>query len=112
MTSARANTAEVFAKTSGAALGLRRAGWAHLACVERDPAAIATLRAAGFLAIDSDARDVDFAAFRLRAPMLWASSSTADQRRGATDERDGSPVTLAAIDACRPTWLLAEIMLD
>ncbi len=27
------------------------------------------------------------------------------------DERDGWPVTLAAIDACRPTWFLAENVL-
>jgi hypothetical protein len=52
---------ELFAGCGGAALGLHRAGYAHLACVERHPPAAATLAAAGFPVVESDVRAVDFA---------------------------------------------------
>ena len=109
-------TLELYAGAGGAALGLARAGFTHLACVERNAAAAATLRAAGLPAFEADVRAVDFAAWRDRVDLLWASppcqpGSTAGQRLGASDERDGWPATLAAIDACRPTWFLAENVL-
>lgn len=107
---------ELFAGSGGASLGLHRAGFSHLACVERHTSAASTLRAAGLPAIEADVRAVDFAAWRGRVELLWASppcqpGSTAGQRLGAADERDGWPATLAAIDACRPTWFLAENVL-
>ena len=107
---------ELFAGAGGATLGLHRAGFEHVACVERNASAAATLRAAGFPAIEADVRVVDFAAWLGRVDLLWASppcqpGSTAGQRLGAADERDGWPSTLAAIDACRPTWFLAENVL-
>jgi DNA (cytosine-5)-methyltransferase 1 len=107
---------ELFAGAGGAALGLHRAAFAHLACVERNAAAAATLRAAGFPAVEADVRDVEFAQWRYRVDLLWASppcqpGSTAGQRLGATDERDGWPVTLRAIDACHLAWFLAENVL-
>jgi len=107
---------ELFAGAGGASLGLHRAGFAHLACVERNASAAATLRAAGLPALEADVRAVDFTAWRSRVDLLWASppcqpGSTAGQRLGAVDERDGWPATLAAVDACRPTWFLAENVL-
>ncbi len=107
------NVLDLFAGAGGAALGLHRAGFAHVAGVERNVSASATLRAAGFPSVEADVRDVDFAAWRGRVDLLWASppcqpGSTAGQRLGAADERDGWPATLAAIDACHPTWFLAE----
>ncbi len=104
---------ELFAGAGGAALGLHRAGFAHVACVERNAPAAATLRAAGFPAVEADVHHVDFAASRGRVDLLWASPpcqpwSTAGRRLGAADERDGWAVTLTAIDACRPSWFLAE----
>lgn len=107
---------ELFAGCGGAALGLHRAGWRYLACIERDEAAAATLVAAGFPALQADVRAVDWAAFAGRVDLLWASppcqaGSTAGKRRGTGDDRDGWPWTWAAIDAVRPTWFLAENVL-
>ena len=51
---------ELFAGVGGAALGLKRAGWEHLACIDRMPAAVATLRAAGLPALEADVYDVDW----------------------------------------------------
>ncbi len=107
---------DAFAGCGGASLGLRRAGYAHLACIERSPAAVATLRSAGFPAIEADVRDVDFGRWAGAVDLLWASppcqpGSQAGLRRGAADERDGWPLLLDAVDACRPTWLLAENVL-
>ncbi|MDP2308682.1 MAG: DNA cytosine methyltransferase [Pseudomonadota bacterium] len=111
-----ARVLELFAGAGGAALGLGRARFAHVACVERNPSAAATLRSAGLPAIEADVRAVDYAPFRDRVELLWASppcqpGSTAGARLGATDDRDGWPATLAAVDACRPTWFLAENVL-
>jgi len=107
---------EFFAGCGGAALGLHRAGWRHLACIERDPAAAASLAAAGFPALQVDVRAVDLSPFAGRVDLLWASppcqpGSTAGKRLGADDARDGWPSTWAAVDAVRPTWLLAENVL-
>jgi DNA (cytosine-5)-methyltransferase 1 len=109
-------TLDLFAGCGGAALGLQRAGWRHLACVERDPAAAATLAAAGLPALCADVREVDWAPFAGRVDLLWASppcqpGSTAGHRLGARDPRDGWPWTWAVLDAVRPTWFLAENVL-
>jgi len=109
-------TVELFAGCGGAALGLHRAGWRHLACIEVDRAAAATLAAAGFPALQADVREVDWSPYAGRADLLWASppcqpGSVAGKRRGADDARDGWPWTWAALDAMRPTWFLAENVL-
>lgn len=107
---------ELFAGAGGAAEGLRRCGLegAH---VEWDADACATLRAAGF----ADVREGDVRALLASGALddcrgvdvLWASPpcqpfSSAGKRGGATDERDGWPWTLDAVDRLRPRWLLAE----
>ncbi len=107
---------DLFAGCGGAARGLHRAGWRHLACVERDPAAAATLAAAGLPVLRADIREVDWSPFAGRVDLLWASppcqpGSTAGKRRGAADDRDGWPWTWATVDAVRPTWFLAENVL-
>lgn len=84
---------ELFAGAGGAALGLQDAGFDHVACVERDPFAAATLRAAGFPAVEADVRDVDYDAMTGTVDLLWASPpcqawSQANQhaeRKGAAD---------------------------
>ena len=103
---------DLFAGAGGASLGLARAGWQHLACVERDPAA--TLRAAGFPTVEADLGDVDLSPWTGAVDLLWGSppcqpGSVAGPRRGALDPRDGWPLLLAAIHVLRPTWLVADV---
>ncbi|MFH1467816.1 MAG: DNA cytosine methyltransferase [Pseudomonadota bacterium] len=112
----QARVLELFAGGGGAGLGLERAGWRHLASVEWVPAACATLRAAGLPAVEADVRTLDFSPWAGRADLLWASppcqgGSTAGQRRGVNDDRDGWPWTLRAVAAVRPTWALCENVL-
>ena len=116
MTAAVGTALELFAGAGGAALGLKRAGWEHLACIDRMPAAVETLRAAGLPALEADVYDVDWSPWTDEVDLLWASppcqpGSQAGKRRGADDRRDGWPATFAAIDAVGPTWVLAENVL-
>lgn len=103
---------ELFAGCGGAALGLKQAGWDHVALVERDPSAAATLRAAGLPVIEQDVRHVDFEAMG-DIDLLWASppcqaGSVAGRRRGAEDDRNGWPWLFDAIDRVQPRWMLCE----
>jgi DNA (cytosine-5)-methyltransferase 1 len=108
---------ELFAGAGGAALGLHRAGFEHVACVERDASAAATLRAAGFPAVEADVRDIDYAALVGTIDVLWASPpcqawSSANQhagRKGADDvARNGWPWTLRVVRRVRPRWAIFE----
>ena len=108
---------DLFAGAGGAALGLHREGFAHVACVERDPSAAATLRAAGFPAVEADVRDLDYAALAGTVDVLWASPpcqawSSANQhaaRKGAADiARNGWPWTLEVVRLVRPRWAIFE----
>lgn len=110
------NCVELFAGAGGAALGLERAGFRHSALVEWDSDACATMRAAGLSpVVHGDVRDLD--AIRSVAPdrpgLLWSSFpcqafSQAGSRQGASDERNGWPWTVDAIDALRPVWFAGE----
>lgn len=108
---------ELFAGAGGAALGLKRAGLAHAALCEWDRDACATLRAAGLgPVVEGDVRDLDAIASAVGlspVDVLWSSFpcqafSTAGKKRGAADERNGWPWTVAAIDRFRPAWFLGE----
>lgn len=104
---------ELFSGTGGASLGLRRAGWDHLACVEWNAAAAETLRAANFPAVEADVRDIHFRPWRGKVDLFWASppcqaGSAAGKRRGEEDDRNGWPWTFDALDEVQPTWFLAE----
>tara|TARA_R100000951_G_scaffold55225_1_gene46362 strand:+ start:183 stop:1268 length:1086 start_codon:yes stop_codon:yes gene_type:complete len=108
---------ELFAGAGGAALGLESAGIHHAALCEWDPSACATMRAAGLgPVVEGDVRDLD-AIEAVAGPgpidLLWSSFpcqafSTAGKRLGASDERNGWPWTVDAIDRFRPRWFLGE----
>jgi len=103
---------ELFAGAGGAALGLENAGCEHLACVELDEDACATLKAAGLPAVHGDVRDLSLYV-GLQADLLWSSFpcqawSTAGKRKGADDDRNGWPWTVSAIDFVEPTWFVGE----
>ncbi len=108
---------DLFAGAGGAALGLHAAGFEHVACVERDPSAAATLRAAGFPAVEADVRDLDYAALAGTIDVLWASPpcqawSSANQHEGPKGEddvaRNGWPWTLRIVRIVRPRWAIFE----
>ena len=107
---------ELFAGAGGAALGLQAAGFRSVGLCEWDADACDTLRAAGFApVIEGDVRDLEAIEAGITAPpdVLWSSFpcqawSTAGSRKGAQDERNGWPWTVAAIDRFRPRWVLCE----
>lgn len=107
---------ELFAGAGGAALGLESAGIEHAALCEWDPHACATLRAAGLgPVVEGDVRDLDAieAVAGSSCDLLWSSFpcqafSTAGKRLGASDERNGWPWTVDALDRFRPRWFLGE----
>lgn len=107
---------ELFAGAGGAALGLGTAGIEHAALVEWDASACATLRAAGLgPVVEGDVRNLDKIAAVAGEPvdLLWSSFpcqawSSAGQRKGALDGRNGWPWTMDALDRFRPQWFLGE----
>jgi len=105
---------ELFAGAGGAALGLEQAGVEHAGLYELDPAACATMRAAGLgPVVEGDIREQDFTPHR-GVDLLWSSFpcqcwSTAGKRLGARDtERNGWPWTVRAIDEAEPKWVICE----
>lgn len=115
------NVLTLFAGAGGADIGLSRAGFKHLACVEADKHACATLTAAEFPAVrawigDGPLRPADVPVWAHDGQpvgLLWASPpcqpySRAGSQAGADDGRDGWPATLAAIREIRPRWVVVE----
>jgi len=118
----------LFAGGGGADIGLQRAGFRHLACVEADDHACATLRAAGFPAVQAwigDGQPERRARGKVLPPLpvwrhdgekvhlLWASPpcqpfSRSGKRLGDADARNGWPAALEAIRAVRPRWAVVE----
>ena len=112
-------TLELFAGGGGAALGLKAAGCQAVECLEWNPDAGATLLAAGLSGRECDLSQMTIENWRAwaeeygRPDLLWGSPpcqafSIAGRRLGASDDRNGWPWTLRAIDGTRPTWGLFE----
>jgi len=113
-------TLTLFAGAGGADIGLQAAGCQHVACVEGDRTAVATLIAAGFPGvrawIGTPPPGSDVPAWNWDGSpvdLLWASPpcqpySQAGKQLGADDPRDGWPATLATIREVRPRWVIIE----
>ena len=114
---------EMFSGAGGAAIGLDRAGFEHLAMVEWDGSACAAARRSNpdwhVLEGDVDAPGLRAEVVRAVADsnrpldLLWSSFpcqawSMAGKRLGAQDPRNKWPSTVEYIDMLKPKWFLAE----
>ena len=112
---------ELFAGAGGLALGLHRAGFRPLLVVERDPAAIATLRANagcggaadGWPLDPSDVRFLDFRPFAGRLDLVSGGPpcqpfSLGGRHAAHTDERDMFPQAVRALREVRPRAFVFE----
>ena len=105
---------EICAGAGGQSLGLEQAGFAHLAAVELDGDACATLRLnrPNWDVVEADVRAFDAAPYR--GVSLFAGGvpcppfSVAGKQLGADDERDLFPEALRLIERCQPEAVLLE----
>jgi len=105
---------EICAGAGGQSLGLEQAGFAHLAAVEIDPDACATLRLnrPGWKVVEQDVhlfggtgyREVDLLAGGVPCPPF----SIAGKQLGADDERDLFPQALRLVEECQPAAVMLE----
>ncbi|CAN7295115.1 DNA (cytosine-5-)-methyltransferase [Pararhizobium sp. LjRoot235] len=86
---------ELCAGAGGLALGLERAGFQHVALIENNKNAVATLRKnrPGWNVIDVDVRKVDFTSYRRRVDLLAGGLpctpfSTVGEKKGRKDQND------------------------
>ena len=105
---------EICAGAGGQSLGLEQAGFAHVAAVELDPDACATLRLnrPGWKVVEQDIhqfggisyRGVDLLAGGVPCPPF----SIAGKQLGADDERDLFPQALRLVQECQPAAVMLE----
>ena len=112
----RYRSVEICAGAGGQALGLEQAGFEHVACVELDSAACATLRAnrgSEWNIVEADLREwqpdpslvgVDLLAGGVPCPPF----SIAGRQLGREDDRDLFPEVLRLVDELRPRALMVE----
>ena len=105
---------EICAGAGGQALGLEQAGFTHVAAVELDVHAVATLRSnrPQWNVVHQDVREFDASGFR--GVDLFAGGvpcppfSTAGKQRGAADDRDLFPAALDIVECVKPTAVMLE----
>jgi DNA (cytosine-5)-methyltransferase 1 len=110
---------EICAGAGGAALGLRNAGFEHLALVENDPACVQTLRSVKRSCWTPDrvvelsvkwfyAREFEGQVDLFSGGVPCPPFSRAGKQLGADDERDLFPTAVRLIRECRPRAVLLE----
>jgi DNA (cytosine-5)-methyltransferase 1 len=105
---------EICAGAGGQSLGLEQAGFTHVAAVDNDPDACATLRRnrPGWDVIQLDVRHfkgVDYRGVDLLAGGVPCPPfSIAGKQLGANDERDLFPQALRLVEECEPTAVMLE----
>lgn len=105
---------EICAGAGGQALGLSMAGFDHVALVEIEPAACATLRLnrPSWNVIEGDVRTFDGHCWRgidlLAGGVPCPPFSKAGKQLGTKDERDLFPEAIRLVDECRPQAVMLE----
>ncbi len=117
----RLTSVELFAGAGGLALGLSQAGFKHLAVVERDTEACASLHhnakripwMRAWPILETDTRELDYAEWTGSVSVLSAGApcqpfSQGGKRRGEEDERNMFPEVFRAVRAMRPEAIIIE----
>ncbi|MBB3947658.1 DNA (cytosine-5)-methyltransferase 1 [Rhizobium skierniewicense] len=112
----RARVVELCAGAGGLALGLERAGFEHVALIEMNKTAVATLRAnrPDWNVIQADIRKVDFKEYRdqridlLTGGLPCTPFSTVGQKKGRHDENDLMMEGVRAVREIAPKAFLFE----
>lgn len=106
---------EICAGAGGQALGLEAAGFEHVAAVEIDPHACATLRAnrPAWKVVEADVRDFDAQPYAGTVDLLAGGVpcppfSVAGKQLGANDDRDLFPQALRLVQQLRPRAVMLE----
>lgn len=105
---------EICTGAGGQARGLEKAGFDHLAVVEIEPPACATLRLnrPQWNVIEGDVRNFSSTAYRgvdlLAGGVPCPPFSKAGKQLGADDERDLFPEAIRLVDECRPRAVMLE----
>jgi DNA (cytosine-5)-methyltransferase 1 len=108
------NSLELCAGAGGQALGLERAGFDHVALVELDAAACATLRLnrPGWNVIEGDLSEFDARPFKgvdlVAGGVPCPPFSKAGKQLGANDERDLFPQAIRVVSETRPQAVMLE----
>ena len=106
---------EICAGAGGQALGLEQAGFEHIALIELDPDACATLRKnrPHWNVVEGDIRDFSAKGYDGLADLLAGGVpcppfSVAGKQLGRDDERDLFPEALRVVRECRPKAVMLE----
>jgi DNA (cytosine-5)-methyltransferase 1 len=105
---------EICAGAGGQSLGLEQAGFAHVAAVELDPDACATLRLnrPGWKVVEQDVHQFGGTSYRgvdlLAGGVPCPPFSIAGKQLGADDERDLFPQALRLVQECQPAAVMLE----